>query len=35
MGKKNWNKIADRQFSEMPQDFQEDWGELRAVVYKR
>lgn len=33
MSKANWNKIAKKQFDAMPQDFQEDWGELRAVVY--
>lgn len=34
MSQKNWKKVANKQFNEMPKEFQEDWGELRAVVYR-
>ena len=33
MAKVNWDKVAEKQFNEMPQSFKEDWGELRGVVY--
>lgn len=30
--KKNWNKVADRQFNSLPDDIRADWGELREVI---
>jgi len=35
MAKKDWDKVAQEQFDSMPKSFQEDWGELRGVVYNR
>lgn len=32
MGRKNWDRIADRQFNSLPQEFQSDWGELREKI---
>lgn len=29
---KNWDKVADNQFKSMPQDFQDDWAELRYLT---
>jgi hypothetical protein len=34
MAKVNWDKVAEQQFKSMPKSFQEDWGELRGVVYR-
>jgi hypothetical protein len=32
MSRKNWDKVADNQFSSMPEDFQKDWEELRQKI---
>lgn len=29
----NWDKVADQQFKDMPEDFKQDWAELRSIVY--
>lgn len=29
MARKNWEKIADKEFKSMPSDFQKDWSDLR------
>ena len=34
MSKKNWDKVAQQEFDTMPAEYQEDWGELRGVVYR-
>lgn len=34
MTKIDWNKRAKDEFDAMPADYQEDWGELRGVVYR-
>lgn len=26
---KSWKRVADKQFKSMPQDFQDDWADLR------
>jgi DNA-binding ferritin-like protein (Dps family) len=34
MSKKlSWDKIAKKEFKQMPKDYQADWRELHAVVY--
>ena len=33
MSRVNWDRVAKQQFDAMPKEFQEDWGELRGVVY--
>ena len=30
MGRKNWDKVADKEFNSMPDDFQHDWEDLRS-----
>lgn len=32
MAQKNWDKIEEIEFARLPQDYQEDWGELRDVT---
>lgn len=32
MTRKNWDKVAEKQFKSMPDDFQDSWGDLRARV---
>ncbi len=34
MTRKNWDNLARKQFEEMPAEFQDDWKELRQIVYK-
>ena len=34
MSRKNWDKVAQNEFDTMPAEYQEDWGELRGVVYR-
>lgn len=34
MSRKNWDKVADKEFDAMPQNWQEDWIELRNSVAK-
>lgn len=29
---KSWTRVADQQFKSMPQDFQDDWSELRNLT---
>jgi hypothetical protein len=29
MARKNWNKIAEKQFESMPTDYQDSWRDLR------
>lgn len=29
---KSWDKVAEDQFKSMPQDFQEDWNDLRKLT---
>jgi DNA-binding ferritin-like protein (Dps family) len=35
MSRKNWAKVADEQFNQLPKDYQEDWKSLRNRVKKR
>lgn len=35
MARKNWAKVADEQFANLPKDFQKDWLELRDRLYKK
>jgi DNA-binding ferritin-like protein (Dps family) len=35
MTRKNWTKIADEQFNQLPKDYQEDWKTLRERVNRR
>lgn len=35
MGRKNWGKVAQNEQDVVPQSNEEDWGELRGVVYKK
>lgn len=35
MSKTKWEKIAERQFNEMPKNYQEDWTELCNIINKR
>lgn len=32
MTRKNWNEIAEKQFKAMPNDFQDDWKDLRKEI---
>jgi hypothetical protein len=32
---KSWKKVADEQFDSLPNDFKDDWGELRDKVYRQ
>lgn len=32
---KSWNDVADEQFSNMPDNFQDDWSGLRKRVQRR
>jgi hypothetical protein len=34
MGRVNWNRVADREFKSMPEDFQSAWGDLYEEVSK-
>jgi hypothetical protein len=34
MTKRRWDKVALDQFKTMPAEFQDDWGELRKIIYK-
>lgn len=34
MTKRKWDKVALDQFKTMPSDFQDDWKELREIIYK-
>lgn len=29
----NWDEIAREQYQHMPEDFRDDWAELRSIVY--
>lgn len=29
----NWDEVAKEQFRGMPKEFQQDWAELRSIVY--
>ncbi len=35
MSRKNWDKIAARQFKSLSSDIQDDWGELYELTSKR
>lgn len=35
MTRKNWDKIANKEFFALDKDWQADWGELRDRVNKR
>ncbi len=30
---KKWDRVAQQQFDSMPQEFQDDWAELRKLVH--
>lgn len=30
---RKWDKVAQDQFRTMPEEFQDDWQELRKIVY--
>lgn len=32
MSRKNWKKIAEEEFNRMPQNFQDDWADLREIT---
>lgn len=34
MSRRNWDKLARKQFDEMPTHFKDDWKELRRKIYK-
>lgn len=34
MTKRRWDKVALDQFKTMPEEFQDDWRELRRKVHK-
>ncbi len=34
MARKNWEKVADREFAALDKDWQEDWADLRKIVEK-
>lgn len=34
MTRKNWDSVADKEFDAMPQQWQEDWKDLRSSVTK-
>lgn len=33
MRKSIWDKAAEKQFKDMPKNFQKDWKELRDIVH--
>ena|GEM_PF-1125736 len=33
--RKNWDKVATRQFESLSSDIQDDWGELYELTSKR
>jgi hypothetical protein len=34
MSKKlSWDKIAKEEYKKLPEEYQDDWRELRAIVY--
>jgi hypothetical protein len=35
MSRKNWDKVAFREFDSMDKDWQKDWADLRARVSRR
>ncbi len=35
MSQGKWEKIAERQFKQMPKSFQKDWAELCNIINKR
>jgi len=34
MRERKWDKVAHDQFKTMPEEFRDDWKELRKIVYK-
>lgn len=34
MSRKNWDKVADKEFDAMPKKWQEDWKDLKSAVAK-
>jgi DNA-binding ferritin-like protein (Dps family) len=31
--KRSWDDIAKKEFKRLPKEYQDDWREMRAVVY--
>ena len=31
--KRSWDDIAKKEFKQLPKDYQDDWCEMRAIVY--
>ena len=34
MARKNWDKVADKEFAALDKDWQRDWSDLRKLVSK-
>lgn len=35
MARKNWDKIADKEFESLDREWQEDWSDLRNRIIRR
>jgi hypothetical protein len=33
--RRNWDKVAKKEFDELPEDYQKDWQDFRDSVYRR